>query len=244
VYVATAAGLRRREPCSRSNRGRSFRWQYEHAERGVPLDVDKSERPGWRSSGKVQRYNGAHRRAVRGDRHRRLHVHTEAPPPRGRQDPRAEHGPVLARHAAAAGRQGAVRRPALRRDGGVGARGVRRRAHPARSCSRSSPTTSWAASRSTRRSSRARTSPSRASPSPSRCSSRRCSRCASTWRCASRGAIEMRDRTTTCCARRRSSASTWSATTRARRSEEVEAEAGRPAAEPPPSRTRNIRATD
>jgi hypothetical protein len=40
-------------------------------------------------------------------------------------------GPYSPRHAAAAGRQGAVRRPAVRRDGGVGARGVRRRARPA-----------------------------------------------------------------------------------------------------------------
>ena len=40
-------------------------------------------------------------------------------------------GPVLAGDAAAAGRQGPVRRPALRRDGGVGAGGVRRRLHPA-----------------------------------------------------------------------------------------------------------------
>ena len=38
-------------------------------------------------------------------------------------------GPVLARHPAAARRQGAVRRPALRRDGGLGARGLRRRVH-------------------------------------------------------------------------------------------------------------------
>ena len=40
-------------------------------------------------------------------------------------------GPYSARHPAAAGRQGAVRRPALRRDGGVGPRGLRRRLHAA-----------------------------------------------------------------------------------------------------------------
>jgi DNA-directed RNA polymerase subunit beta len=34
------------------------RWQEQHAERGVHFEVDKSERPGWRSSGKVQLYNG------------------------------------------------------------------------------------------------------------------------------------------------------------------------------------------
>jgi DNA-directed RNA polymerase beta subunit len=72
-----------------------------------------------------------HRRAVRGEGDRRLHVHPQAAPPRGRQDPRAQHGPLLARHPAAAGRQGAVRRSALRRDGGLGARGIRCRVHAA-----------------------------------------------------------------------------------------------------------------
>ena len=76
---------------------------------------------------------------------------------------RAVDGPVLARHAAAAGRQGAVRRPALRRDGGVGARGATAPPTRSRRCSRSSPTTRSVASRRTRRSSRARTSPSRPS---------------------------------------------------------------------------------
>ncbi len=69
------------------------------------------------------------RRPVRPEGHGRLHVHPQAPPPRRRQDPCPLDGAVLARHAAAAGRQGSVRRPALRRDGGVGARGVRRRVH-------------------------------------------------------------------------------------------------------------------
>ncbi len=69
------------------------------------------------------------RRALRVYGDGRLHVHPEAAPPRGRQDPRPLHGPLLARHPAAAGRQGAVRRPAVRRDGGVGARGLRRRVH-------------------------------------------------------------------------------------------------------------------
>ena len=70
-----------------------------------------------------------HGRAVRPEGDGRLHVHPEAAPPRRRQDPRALDRPVLARHPAAAGRQGAVRRPALRRDGGVGARGLRRGVH-------------------------------------------------------------------------------------------------------------------
>ena len=60
-----------------------------------------------------------------------LHLHAQALASGGRQDPRALDRAVLADHAAAAGRQGAVRRPALRRDGSVGARGVRRRLHPA-----------------------------------------------------------------------------------------------------------------
>ena len=71
------------------------------------------------------------RRAVRPQGDGGLHLHAEAPPPRGRQDPRPLHRPLQPRHPAAAGRQGPVRRPALRRDGGVGARGLRRRLHPA-----------------------------------------------------------------------------------------------------------------
>ena len=70
-----------------------------------------------------------HRRAVRSQGDRGLHLHAEAPPPRGRQDPRALDRPVQPRHPAAAGRQGAVRRTALRRNGGVGAAGLRRGLH-------------------------------------------------------------------------------------------------------------------
>ena len=55
-----------------------------------------------------------HRRAVRPSRHGRLRVHPEAVAPRRRQDPRPVHGPLLDDHPAAAGREGAVRRPALR----------------------------------------------------------------------------------------------------------------------------------
>ncbi len=66
------------------------------------------------------------RRGVRASGHGRLHARAEAAPPGRRQDARAFDGPVLARHAATAGRQGAVRRPALRRDGSLGARGLRR----------------------------------------------------------------------------------------------------------------------
>ena len=63
---------------------------------------------------------------------RGLHVHAEAAPPGRRQDPRPLHRPVLHDHPAAAGRQGSVRWPALRRDGSVGPRGLRCRLHAAR----------------------------------------------------------------------------------------------------------------
>ena len=43
-------------------------------------------------------------------------------------------GPYTPGHAAAAGRQGAVRRPALRRDGSVGAGSLRRRLRRCRKC--------------------------------------------------------------------------------------------------------------
>ena len=70
-----------------------------------------------------------HGRALRSADHGRLHVHVEAQPLGRRQDARALDGPVQLGHAAAARRQGAVRRPAVRRDGGLGARGVRRGVH-------------------------------------------------------------------------------------------------------------------
>ena len=104
------------------------RWQDEHEGR-IRMDVDKSRREGEQASGKVDAVQRPHRRAVRGAGDGRLHVHPEAAAPRRRQDPRPLDRPLLARHPAAAGRQGAVRRPALRRDGGVGARGLRRRVH-------------------------------------------------------------------------------------------------------------------
>ena len=59
-----------------------------------------------------------------------LHLHAQAVAPGRRQDPRPLHRAVLPHHAAAAGRQGPVRRPAVRRDGGLGARGLRLGAHP------------------------------------------------------------------------------------------------------------------
>ena len=71
------------------------------------------------------------RRALRGQGHGRPHVHPQAAAPGRRQDPRPLDRPLLPGHPAAAGRQGAVRRPALRRDGGLGAGGIRRRLHAA-----------------------------------------------------------------------------------------------------------------
>ena len=72
-----------------------------------------------------------HRRALRAPGHGRLHVHAEAEPPRRRQDARALDWPVQPRYAAAARRQGAIRRPAIRRDGSLGARGLWRFLHAA-----------------------------------------------------------------------------------------------------------------
>ncbi len=71
------------------------------------------------------------RRALRAEGDGGLHLHAQALASGGRQDPRPLDRPVLAHHPAAAGGQGAVRRPALRRDGGLGARSLRRRLHPA-----------------------------------------------------------------------------------------------------------------
>ena len=64
-------------------------------------------------------------RAVRASDHGGLHADPEARAHRRREDPRAVDRTVRADHTAAARRQGAVRRPAAWRDGGVGARGVR-----------------------------------------------------------------------------------------------------------------------
>ena len=104
------AGVRRRA------RGRHRR----HAGNGRPRQVGPGH-PGRRP----------HRRAVRSQGDRGLHLHAEAAPSGGRQDPRPFDRPLQPGHPAAAGRQGAVRRPALRRDGSVGARGLRRGLHPA-----------------------------------------------------------------------------------------------------------------
>ena len=61
-----------------------------------------------------------HRRAFRPAHRRRIHVHPETPPHGRRQDPHALDRPVLPHHPAASRRQGARRRPALRRNGSLG----------------------------------------------------------------------------------------------------------------------------
>ena len=72
-----------------------------------------------------------HRRAVRADIDGRLHLHAQAAPPGRRQGARPLDRPLLAHHPAAAGRQGPLRRPALRGNGSLGPGGLRRGLHPA-----------------------------------------------------------------------------------------------------------------
>ena len=121
-----------------------------------------------------------HRREIRTPGHGRLHVHAEAQPPGRRQDARAFDRSVLARHAAAAGWQGAVRRPALRRNGSLGARGLRRFVHAAGNADRQVGRRERPHARCTRTSSTAITRWTRACPNPSTCSSKRYVRSAST----------------------------------------------------------------
>jgi DNA-directed RNA polymerase subunit beta len=81
--------------------------------------------------GQVPAVQPSNRRALRAEGDGWLHVHPEAAASGRRQDPRALDGSLLARHPAAARGQGAVRRSALRRDGGVGARSLRSGLHAA-----------------------------------------------------------------------------------------------------------------
>ena len=127
------AGRRSRRRCSTAPASRTStrRCRVDAPEPGL---ADQDERRPEAARGAALLRQGAavqrqDRRALPGEGDRRLHVHPQAAPPGRRQDPRALDRPVLARHPAAAGRQGAVRRAALRRDGGVGAGGVRRRVH-------------------------------------------------------------------------------------------------------------------
>ena len=88
------------------------------------------ERAGLPTSGKTTLRDGMTGENLRTAGHGRLHLHAEAVALSGRQDSRAFHRTVLAHHPAAAGRQGAVRRSALRRNGSLGARSLRRGVHP------------------------------------------------------------------------------------------------------------------
>ncbi len=88
------------------------------------------DRAGLPGGGKTKLYDGMTGDGFEAERHRRLHLHAETVAPGRRQDPRAVDRTVLAHHPAAAGRQGAVRRPAVRRNGSLGARSLRLGAHP------------------------------------------------------------------------------------------------------------------
>ena len=105
-------GVRRRA----LGRGRPGRLRRERSRRSSsklnPDGADGQKLIG--TDGKVHVARRSHRRALRPSGHRRLHVHPEAVAPRRRQDPRPFDGPVLDDHAAAARREGAVRRPAVR----------------------------------------------------------------------------------------------------------------------------------
>ncbi len=122
------AGVRRRVRRGRRQRAREVAGRAQ----GPHPDGHRQVAPrGHPRVGQVHALQRPHGRAVRGAGDGRLHVHPQAPAPRRRQDPRPLDRPLLARHPAAAGRQGAVRRPALRRDGGLGAGGLRRGVHAA-----------------------------------------------------------------------------------------------------------------
>ncbi len=76
--------------------------------------VDMLKAAGADASGQVHALRRPHGRGVRPQGDGGLQVSAEAPPPCGRQDPRALHRALQPRHPAAAGRQGAVRWPTLR----------------------------------------------------------------------------------------------------------------------------------
>ena len=91
--------------------------------------VAQARRPARDRAGHAARRT--HRLAVRAAGHGRRHVHDEAASSGRRQDSRAVDRTLQPGHPAAAGRQGAVRRPAAGRNGSVGAGGLRRGLHAA-----------------------------------------------------------------------------------------------------------------
>ena len=114
--------------------------------RGVPIatpvfdgakeaDVnDALRRAGFDTSGQSDLFDGRTGEQFRAAGDGGCEIPAQAAPPGGRQDPRAFDRALTASSPAAAGRQGAVRRPAFRRDGGLGAGSLRRRLHLAGKC--------------------------------------------------------------------------------------------------------------
>jgi DNA-directed RNA polymerase subunit beta len=127
-------GLRVARPCSTARSSRTSttpRAVAEGAHGKIRMDIDESRRPGEKASGKVTLYNGRtgeifEKQVTVGYMYILKLLHLVDDKIHARST-----GPYSLGHPAAAGRQGAVRRPALRRDGGVGARGLRRRVHAA-----------------------------------------------------------------------------------------------------------------
>ena len=104
----------------------------QEAQRGTRCCNRRVHAPGWDPPGRQDLASGRTKRpTLRPSRDGGLDVHVEARASRRRQDPRPKHRPLLPRHAAAACGEGAVRRATFRGNGGVGARGVRGRAHTA-----------------------------------------------------------------------------------------------------------------
>ena len=101
--------------------------ELKHAERYGKKANEAFVPDGRRVAARPSCYDGRTGEPFREPRHRRPDLHPQAAAPRRRQDPRAFDRPVLAHHPAAARWQGAVRRPALRRDGSLGPVRVRRR---------------------------------------------------------------------------------------------------------------------
>ncbi len=130
---APTAGTRRRDAASRRRRHearhlvrhRGLRWRARERDQGV---AGFGRSAFIRQDGSLRRHD---RRAVRAAGNGGLHLHAQAVAPGRRQDSRAVDRTVLADYATAAGRQGAIRRAAFRRNGSVGPRSVRRGLHPA-----------------------------------------------------------------------------------------------------------------
>src|SRR5256886_602768 len=141
VYVAVK---RRRQPGSNrfARRPRGAAARREPQGRRAVRDAGVRRRDGKRDQGHARSRRAAaqrpdhalrrpQRRSIRPSRHRGLHARAQAPSPRRRQDARALDRALQPGHAATAGRQGAIWRPALRRNGSLGARSLRCVVHAA-----------------------------------------------------------------------------------------------------------------